>query len=330
MAPFSSGLSLLATSDLGAVSGPPFSFWFTNLGFTGRFDRIDPITDFHGDLEPISLFRRSLDGFAFIVDDLGLWVMAKLPTCSEYLTRCIGAAVTDLHAKAELVKPLVGTGGLALVLWLMGHKTKLPESMGGQIIFDGASLIVSAGFVFLTRLAMAPLKLAREDASKLRALENEIRFLNTKPMADLRMNVDGGVVVEWNPDDPAGHSQTGFLANVKNEGQKTIRNCQLYLVTHPPLGYPHSYPISPSFDLKPGEDRHWPVIHWNEHDPDRRAFVSPSRDGNEALVHLLLAPGEYEIRVLADDNRGASLKVVLSTDHDFSKPIKRKWFLEPR
>jgi hypothetical protein len=108
----------------------------------------------------------------------------------------------------------------------------------------------------------------------------------------------------------------------------TLRNCQLMWISHRPLEYPHETPLSEPFDLKPRQARWFPTVHVEDGAKSSGgAYVIPM--DSSPIVGIGVPVGEYELRVLADDNHGASIRVVLDEDSDLSKSPSRRWSLKP-
>jgi hypothetical protein len=263
--------------------------------------------------------------------------MSDRTSHAEYLAKCIDDALTGLFDKAQVWKPFAGILGMWLILSVLGRATLLPQSLIGQAWFELGRLVVSAALVFAWRFIGAPARLDHKASLKITRLEREIQTLSTKPLSEIVLRLEDGVVVEFDTRDADDNSlppMVGFFVNAKNTGAKTARNCQIFLCHQPPLGYPMRYAVSAPFDLQPGADQDFPVIRYREEDADTRAlmfFLDPESWKIAAKAPAWLCPpGEYEIKVFSDDNHAAVLKAELSTDHDFSKRVQRKWFFKPK
>ena len=100
-------------------------------------------------------------------------------------------------------------------------------------------------------------------------------------------------------------------------------------ISRPAMDYPQETPLSEPFDLKPRESKWFPTVHMEDGAKSSGdAYVIP-KYGFGPILGIGATAGEYELRVLADDNHGATLRVVLAEDSDLSKPPSRRWSLTP-
>jgi len=219
----------------------------------------------------------------------------------EFWGRCAAFAARNAFEKAERWKPVVGVGGLWLLLSLMGQAATLPQLIGGQLVFEGATFAVAVVLVFLVYLIRAPAHLYDDVARKLKRHERDKLVLGR---SDISIGLAEHYDLVWEEGNSLGPIEKVFNIIAYNGGHSNLTNCQLHAAVRPlTLRDSPFVPTisSPMFELRPDEKLPLPLISvLFEHVSAGANLVSYYNDGarwkrakNAPPIH----PGEYDVRV---------------------------------